>query len=224
MENQGISGYKAPFILEGGSIHTDGQGTLITTEERLLNPNRNPDLSKDQIETRLKDYLNVKTIIWLRKGVYMDETDGHVDNLCCFIKPGELLLHWTDDTSDPQYEISCDAFDRLSSARDARGRKLIVHKIHQPGPLFINREESTGIENHGNAVPRDEGNRLAGYYVNFYMANNGIVMPVFDDPNDDRAITKIQSIFSERKIIGIPAREILLGGGNIHCITQQQPA
>lgn len=223
LEHAGKDRYCAPFILEGGSIHTDGQGTLITTEECLLNPNRNPDFSRFQIEIYLKEYLNIEKIIWLGKGVYMDETDGHVDNLCCFVKPGEVLLHWTDDKTDPQYDISCDAFDRLSGCVDAKKRKLKIHKIHQPGPLYMTEEESLGVEKKPHAAPRDEGNRLAGSYVNFYMANNGIVMPLFNDPHDKDAMEKIKRLFPDREVIGVYAREILLGGGNIHCITQQQP-
>ncbi|MFH2059071.1 MAG: agmatine deiminase [Pseudomonadota bacterium] len=223
MENQKIDFYKPGFILEGGSIHTDGEGTLITTEQCLLNPNRNPSLSKTEIEILLKDYLGVEKIIWLDQGVYMDETDGHVDNLCCFTKPGQILLHWTDNTSDPQYERSWDALERLSNARDAKGRPLSVHKIHQPGPLYISREESSSIEQSNHAAQRKPGTRLAASYVNFYIANKGIVMPVFDDPRDADAIALVQSLFPERKVVGVQAREILLGGGNIHCITQQQP-
>jgi len=215
--------YCAPLILEGGAIHTDGQGTLVTTEECLLNPNRNPDYSKIEIENHLKAYLGVKKIIWLGKGVFMDETDGHVDNLCCFIRPGEILLHWTDDKTDPQYEISCNALDRLSSSIDAKGRNIKIHKIHQPGPLYMTKEESLGVKQKPNSAPRDEGNRLAGSYVNFYMANKGIVMPLFDDPHDKDAVEKIKYLFPDRKVVGVYAREILLGGGNIHCITQQQP-
>jgi len=223
LTHERIDQYNACLILEGGSIHTDGQGTVITTEECLLNPNRNPDLSKIQIENYLKEYLNVEKIIWLGKGVVNDETDGHVDNLCCFIRPGEVLLHWTDDKADPQYEISCDAVDRLSRSVDAKKRKIKIHKIHQPGPLYMTEKESLGVEKRPNAVPRDKGNRLAGSYVNFYIANNGIVMPLFDDPRDRAAMEQIQHLFPERKVVGVYAREILLGGGNIHCITQQQP-
>lgn len=215
--------YKAPFILEGGSIHVDGDGTLLTTEECLLNPNRNPDLSITDIEDLLKAYLGIQKVIWLSKGTYNDETDGHVDNLCCFIRPGVVLLLWTDDPADPQYEISHDAFEKLSKAFDARGRALEVHKIHQPGPLYMTQEESLGVDPADQTIKRSSGNRLAGSYVNFYMANNGIVMPLFDDPHDEAALNKIVSLFPQRKVVGIPAREILLGGGNIHCITQQQP-
>ena len=223
MEIAGVNGYKAPLILEGGAIHTDGEGTLLTTEQCLLNPNRNPSLSKEKIESILKAYLNVDTIIWLGQGVVMDETDGHVDNLCCFTKPGEILLHWTDDPTDPQNEISQDAFKRLSKARDAKGRALTIHKLHQPGPLYMSEEESKSIEKNSHGMIRKKGGRLAASYVNFYIANNGIVMPVFNDPHDDEAIVLVQSVFPGRKIIPVEAREILLGGGNIHCITQQQP-
>jgi len=223
MEFSRISGYKAPIILEGGSIHVDGEGTLLTTEQCLLHPNRNPSLSRDEIESVLKNYLGVDTVIWLGQGVYGDETDGHVDNLCCFTKPGEVLLHWTDDTADPQYEISLDALERLSRARDAKGRPLTVHKLHQPGPLFMSEEESNSLESHNPGMIREKGARLAASYVNFYMANGGIVMPVFDDPRDAAALALVQSVFPDRTILPVKAREILLGGGNLHCITQQQP-
>ena len=223
MDSAGVNGYKAPLILEGGAIHADGEGTLLTTEQCLLNPNRNPSLSKKKIDSLLKEYLNVDTIIWLGQGVVMDETDGHVDNICCFIKPGEVLLHWTDDPADPQHEISQDAFKRLSRARDARGRSFAVHKLHQPGPLFMSEEESKSIEKTNPGMIREKGARLAASYVNFYIANSGVVMPVFDDPHDEDALALVRSVFPKRKIIPVKAREILLGGGNIHCITQQQP-
>lgn len=223
MKTFNIKGYKAPITLEGGAIHTDGEGTLLTTEQCLLNPNRNPSLSKEKIESILKNYLGIDTIIWLGQGVYMDETDGHVDNLCCFTKPGEILLHWTDDPCDPQYEISLDAFKRLSKARDSKGRPFTIHKLHQPGPLYMSEEESKSIEKNNQGMIRKKGKRLAASYVNFYIANSGIVMPVFDDPHDDEAIALVQSVFPGRKIVPVMTREILLGGGNIHCITQQQP-
>ncbi len=215
--------YNAPFILEGGSFHVDGQGTLITTEECLLNPNRNPGLTREDIESYLKRYLGVEKIIWIKKGVFMDETDGHVDNLCAFARPGEVVLTWTDDKTDPQFEISTHAYEILSQATDAQGRKLKIHKIHQPGPLFISKGESQGFDVVEDAKLRKEGDRLAGSYINFYLANNGIVMPLFDDPHDRDAIDAMQKVFPERKIIGVHTREILLGGGNIHCMTQQQP-
>lgn len=223
LEYEGLRRYKARLILEGGSIHVDGEGTLITTEECLLNSNRNPNFSKIQIEEKLKAYLNVEKIIWLGKGVFMDETDGHVDNLCCFIRPGEILLHWTDDDTDPQYDISQDAFERLSNSVDAKGRKLKIHKIHQPDPLHITKEESRGVQQISTTHPRTAGNRLAGSYVNFYISNGGIIMPLFGDRHDEDAKKVVKSLFPDKKVVGIHAREILLGGGNIHCITLQQP-
>ncbi|WP_322791732.1 agmatine deiminase [Bellilinea sp.] len=222
-EIEWVDRYKAPLVLEGGSIHVDGQGTLLTTEECLLNPNRNPHLSKSEIENLLMEYLNVEKILWLGKGVYNDETSGHVDNLACFIRPGVVALTWTDDKNDPQYDISADAYERLMHMTDAHGRHLEVHKIHQPGPIYITREESEGVDAIEGTLPREEGDRLAGSYINFYMANGAAIVPVFGDPYDQPALQKLAELIPEREIVPVPAREILLGGGNIHCITQQQP-
>jgi agmatine deiminase len=220
----GVERYAADFVLEGGAIHVDGEGTLLTTEECLLHPNRNPHLSRAEIEARLRDYLNVERIIWLGRGVYNDETDGHVDNLCCFVRPGVVLLTWTDDPADPQYAISRDAYARLAAAVDARGRRLEIHTVHQPGPLTLTATESAGLATVDGTHPRPPGLRLAASYVNFYMANGGIVAPTFGGPHDDAALDTLARLFPDRTVVGVPAREILLGGGNIHCITQQQPA
>ncbi len=223
LESENLKRYKAPLILEGGSIHVDGEGTLLTTEECLLNQNRNPDLSKADIETLLQEHLGVEKIIWLGRGCYEDETDGHVDNLCCFSKPGEVILTWTDDPSDPQYEISQNAYDTLRNAVDARGRSFVIHKLQQPGPLYMTEEESRGLKSDDTSLPREGGERLAGSYVNFYLANGGVVVPQFNDPRDLNALETLGRIFPDRQVVGVQSREILLGGGNIHCITQQQP-
>jgi agmatine deiminase len=223
LEIERLDRYAAPLVMEGGSIHVDGEGTCLTTEECLLNPNRNPHLTREQIEIYLSEYLNVDKIIWLERGVYLDETSGHVDNLCCFVRPGVVALTWTDDKSDPQYEISLEAYERLRQATDAKGRRFEIHKIHQPGPICITPEESEGVDVVEGTLPRRAGDRLAGSYINFYITNGGVVMPVFDDPHDQAAMDTVQQLFPERKVVGVPAREILLGGGNIHCITQQQP-
>lgn len=132
------------FIIEGGSIHVDGEGTLITTEECLLSEGRNPHLTKEQIEENLKNYVGVDKIIWLKRGIYNDETNGHVDNICCFVKPGEVLLAWTDNQDDPQYEISEENYRILMNSTDAKGRPLTVHKLHVPQPVLITDEESRG--------------------------------------------------------------------------------
>lgn len=223
LEFEGMDRYEAPIVLEGGSIHVDGEGTLITTEECLLNPNRNPALTKNEIEQVLKRYLNVSKVIWLGRGVYNDETSGHVDNLCCFVQPGIVVLTWTEDKSDPQFDISMDALQRLEQAVDAHGRKLVIHKIHQPNPVTISALEAQGVKVVPGTKPRLAGDRMAASYVNFYCCNGGAVVPVFNDPHDQNALDSLQRLMPDRKIVGIPAREILLGGGNIHCITQQQP-
>ena len=218
-----VGRYEVPLILEGGSIHVDGQGTLLTTEECLLNANRNPTFSRARIEAYLMDYLGIEKIIWLGKGVFNDETDGHVDNLCCFIRPGCVAVTWTEDQSDPQYDISRDAFERLSNSRDAQGRTLEIHKLHQPTPILITREESEGVEVVSGTHPRPIGERLAASYINFYIGNGTITMASFDDPQDKVAAQKLTELFPDRRVTAVPGREILLGGGNIHCITQQQP-
>ncbi|OJG38311.1 agmatine deiminase [Enterococcus dispar] len=211
------------FVLEGGSIHVDGEGTLITTEECLLSEGRNPQLSKEQIENILKEYLNIEKVIWLKRGIYLDETNGHVDNIANFVAPGEVALAWTDDKNDPQYEISKECLDILESETDAKGRKINVTKLYVPKPILINEEESGGVDAVDGTLPRQVGDRLAASYVNYYTANGGIVYPLFDDPMDEKAKETLQKLYPDRKIVGVYAREILLGGGNIHCITQQIP-
>jgi len=223
LEIEGCDRYRAPLINEGGAIHVDGQGTALVTEQCLLNPNRNPELSKFQTEAYLKAYLGVREIIWLGEGVIDDETNGHVDNLACFVKPGVVALHWTDDTRDPQHAVSRDALDRLESARDARGREIRVIKLPMPGPLELTAEEAAGVLVRDSSQKRSAGTRLAASYVNFYIANKGIVMPLLDPKTDRSAAEKLKRAFPGRKVVGVPAREILLGGGNIHCITQQVP-
>ncbi len=222
LEQHQFQRYVAPFILEGGSIHVDGEGTLLTTEECLLNANRNPHLSRSEIERLLISYLGVQKIIWLPAGVYMDETDGHIDNMACFAHPGEVILHWTDDVNDPQYERSQAAFDILDQTRDAKGRRLKIWKMPQPGPLYATPDETKDVVQH-QAIPREAGARLAASYVNFLITNERIVFPLLDEKLDDTAASILRNIFPDYEVVGVPAREILLGGGNIHCITQQIP-
>ena len=222
-EIEGTDRYRSHFVLEGGSIHVDGEGTLITTEECLLSPGRNPDKTRSEIEADLKQFLNVEKVLWIPRGVYRDETSGHVDNLLHYCAPGVVALTWTDDKSDPQYEISMEAYEYLSNSTDAKGRSLTIHKIHLPGPLFLTAEEAEGIDLTESGMDRAEGDRLAGSYCNFYIGNDRVVFPLLGGKWDQPAKEKLQEIFPDRKIVGIPAREILLGGGNIHCITQQVP-
>jgi agmatine deiminase len=216
--------YRAPLVFEGGSIHTDGQGTLLGTEQCLLHPNRNPGLSREQIEQVLFDYLGAEKMIWLGQGVYNDETDGHIDNLACFARPGVVLLTSTDDSEDPQHAISHDAQRRLEGATDARGRSLEVILLPSPGPVTITAEEAQGVDAVAGSLPRRAQDRLAASYANFYIANKRIVFPLLDGRYDTIAQGILRNCFPDREVVGVPGREILLGGGNIHCITQQVPA
>ncbi len=224
LEVEGADRYRAPLVLEGGSIHVDGEGTVLTTEECLLNPNRNPELGREQIERALRAYLGVEKVVWLGPGVYEDETDGHVDNLACFARPGVVLLTWSEDESDPQRAISRDALERLEAATDARGRALEVVKLPSPGPLLATTEEAAGVLHREGTLPRRAGDRLAASYANFYLGSSRLVMPLLDERYDDQATEILRGCFPEREVVGIPSREILLGGGNVHCITQQVPA
>ena len=211
------------FVLEGGSIHVDGEGTVMTTEECLLSEGRNSHLTKEEIEKVLCDYLNCSKVLWIPKGIYNDETNGHVDNICNFVRPGVVVLAWTDDINDPQYEISKADYDYLISETDAKGRKLEIHKLYVPSPVLITKEESLGVDAIDGTLPRQEGDRLAASYANYYTGNGFVALPVFNDPNDKKAIDLLASLYPDRDIVPIYAREILLGGGNIHCITQQVP-
>jgi agmatine deiminase len=224
LEIEAAERYRAPIVLEGGAIHVDGEGTVLTTEECLLNRNRNPELSRKQIEAALHAYLGAEKVVWLGRGVFADETDGHVDNLACFARPGVVLLTWSDDESDPQHEISADALARLDAATDARRRPFEIVRLPSPGPLAISVEEASGVEPVAGTLPRRAGDRLAASYANFYLGGGRIVFPLLDERHDDEAAAILRACFPEREVVGVPAREILLGGGNIHCITQQVPA
>ncbi len=215
--------YRAPIVIEGGAIHVDGEGTALLAEECVLNANRNPGMTRERMESVLREYLGVRQFIWLGLGVYNDETDGHIDNLACFLAPGRVCLAWTDDRADPQYERSRDAWERLHEARDAHGRPLEVIKLPMPGPLYMSEAEARGLAPSSACKPRQAGERLAASYVNFYFANGGLVMPLLDARTDAQAADILRRLCPGRELIGVPAREILLGGGGIHCITQQVP-
>ncbi|PKH01395.1 agmatine deiminase [Psychromonas sp. MB-3u-54] len=214
--------YQAPFVLEGGAIHTDGEGTLYTTEECLLSPGRNPHLTKSGIETLLAQYLGIKKIIWIPQGLYNDETDGHVDNLIHVVGPAKVVLSWTDDRTDPQYAISLQALALLNSSCDAQGRQIEVTKLPIPGPLYMTAQEAAEIEPSKGMV-RKGNERLAGSYTNFLMLNQTVFVPALDEKQDKIVSAILSDLLPEYRIVLLPAREVLLGGGNIHCITQQIP-
>lgn len=212
------------FVLEGGSIHVDGDGTALVTEACLLSSGRNPSMNKEEITQMLCNYLNVEKVIWLKNGIYQDETNEHVDNVCAFVRPGEVVLAWTDDEKDPQYELSKACLETLELEKDAKGRNIKVHKLPIPKvPVTLTQEECDGFVFEEGEDTREEGERLAASYVNFYISNGGIILPQFGDEHDHIAVQLMKQLFPEREVVPVFARDIIVGGGNIHCITQQIP-
>ena len=231
---QGIDSYRTDadscpagldFILEGGSIHVDGEGTLITTEMCLLNPDagRNvPNLDKEQIEMMLKEYLNLEKIIWIKDGIDPYETNGHIDDVACFIRPGEVACIWTDDPNHPFYAPAQAAYKTLSEATDAKGRKLKVYKMCMTKePCYL--KDAWSIDTATGAIPREEGEISIASYMNFLITNNAIILPQYGDENDALAVQQAQEMFPGYTIEPVMTTEVAYGGGNIHCITQQQP-
>ncbi len=200
--------YTAPLTLEGGAIHVDGRGTLIATEQCLLNENRNPELTRQQIEARLALYLGVLRIVWLGDGLKDDETDGHVDNVACFAPGGRVVMSVPRDRSDANWPAMSDNLARLHEARDAQGRAMEVVELPLPYE----------------ARKRHDGSRLEMSYVNYALANGAVILPAFDDKADEEALRILRDVFPEREIVQIDAQAIVEGGGGLHCITQQEPA
>jgi len=216
--------YRTPFVTEGGALHVDGEGTVLVTEACLLDENRNPGITREAAELALTSHLGASQVIWLGAGVPFDETGGHVDNLACFVRPGVVLLSWCDDPSDPHYAVSHDAEARLLAARDARGRRITVERIPMPVPMHYAAGEVAGIDRTTTVgYARNAGERLAASYVNFLIVNGAVIAPRFGVATDEPARTVLARLFPDRETVMVPGREILLGGGNIHCITQQQP-
>lgn len=203
----GIKQFDSPLVLEGGGIHVDGEGTLLVTESCQLNKNRNPNLSKAEVESCLQNYLNVEHIIWLNGNRKQSETDGHVDGLAGFIRPGVVLAAAPSDAGHPDYETLNENLEILNCSRNAKGRPIKVVEIKEPYEYLA------------------DGTLLKGIYANFYMANGGIILPAFDFQEFDQAALFIfKREFPSYKVIQLSTRILLFGGGNIHCITQQQPA
>jgi agmatine deiminase len=216
----------SPFVLEGGSIHSDGEGTVIVTDSCLMSLGRNPALSKDEIEQQLMKYLGAEKVLWLPRGVLGDETNEHIDNICAFIRPGEVVLGW-DDHHYPQHLLCSADHDYLTSHTDARGREIVVHKLPMPArPVRVTKEDLEGYTFEEGEDTRSVGEELAASYVNFYFSNNALIVPAFGGENeksDKQAQEILQALCPDRKVVPVNARDILLGGGNIHCITQQIP-
>ncbi len=220
--------HRCPLILEGGAIHTNGKGTLLAVKECILSRNSNYTFAK--IEELLKRFLGINKFIWLKQGLYLEENNGHIDNMCCFVDANTILLNWCNDKNDPQYDISNEAYEVLINAKDSKGIKFNIIKVIQPPALHITEEESQGIDSSEYSIPRAPNDRLPASYVNSYFVNGAVLIPSFSSTFDespaeyDKAAKALYlDIFKDRKIIQIPARELLLGGGGIHCIVQQIP-
>jgi len=206
----GLKCFDAPLVMEGGSLHVDGEGTLLTTEQCLLNTNRNPERTKEQIEEELKKFLNVRKVVWLKKGLDGDETDGHIDNIACFAAPGKILIQVCDDPEDENYAVTQENLKILGEATDALGRKFELVPLQQPPKLY-----ATGTDA-----------RYTLSYLNFYFVNGGLILPIFGGEaaaTDRLAAQVLGELFPERRIRTVNGMAIIREGGNVHCITQQMP-
>ena len=222
-EIEGVDSYRTEgFVLEGGSIHVDGEGTVMTTEMCLLSEGRNPHMSKTEIEQMLCDYLNCEKVIWIKDGIAPDEPNGPIDDVACFVAPGEVACIWTEDPSNPFYREAQEAYKTLSEATDAKGRKLKIHKLclTEKPCLLEGAETIDAVEG---TIPRENGEISIASYMNFLIINGAIILPQYGDANDALAVQQVQEMFPDRKVVGVMTKEVAFGGGNIHCITQQQP-
>jgi agmatine deiminase len=197
--------FEPGIVLEGGSIDVNGRGTMLTTRACLLNPNRNPALSADQIEDKLKEFLGVEKVIWLNDGVVGDDTDGHIDDIARFVGPSTVVCAYETDIADANYPALHDNYEILRQSSDQEGKPITVIKLPMPAKVADNDE------------------RYPASYTNFYIGNTVVVVPVFNDPHDAEALRIIQEIFPDRTIMGIDARALVEGYGTFHCTTQQQP-
>jgi agmatine deiminase len=197
--------YVAPMVLEGGAISVDGEGTLLTTEQCLLNGNRNPDLTRGQIEQILALYLGIRKVVWLGKGVEEDMTDGHVDGVAGFAGPHLAIAAYTEDPSDPNFNTLTENIERLESTTDAKGRSIEIIRLVQPRPREV------------------EGIHITPGYTNHYIANGCVIVPTYDISEDKAALETLMSVYPDREVIGVNCSYIEVGGGAVHCITQQKP-
>lgn len=202
----GLSSVLYPWVLEGGSVESDGEGALLTTRQCLLNTNRNARVSVQEVENRLKLALGARRVLWLDRGLQNDHTDGHIDTLARFVGPARVVCMRPSGKDDPNSEVLDEVAVALGNMRDASDRKLEVVRVPSPGKI---------LDNDGELMPAS--------YVNFYIANTSVVVPTYDCAYDASAIREIGQLFPSRRTLGVPARAILTGGGAFHCITQQQP-
>ena len=202
--------FEPGIVLEGGSIDVNGTGTLLTTAQCLLNKNRNPQLSKAEIEKYLHDYLGATHCIWLKEGIAGDDTDGHIDDIARFVNPTTVLCAYQPDQNDPDHEVLKTNYELLQHAADQDGNPL--HVIPLPAPGWVRDPDG------------EQARRLPASYANFYIGNTKVLVPTFGVENDRRALAVIQSVFPDRRVVGINAFHLVFGFGTFHCMSQQQPA
>ena len=200
----------------------DGEGTVMTTEMCLLSKGRNSQMTKEQIGCKLRVYLNAEKVIWLKDGIDPEETNGYIDDVACFVRPGEVVCLDEENPKSPFYQASRKVLQQLSQEKDAKGRPLKVHHLCCPKEL-IRLPKDYVIDNTETAKKRITSDICIASYVNFLIVNGGVIVPQYDDENDALALEQLREIFPDRQVVGVHTREIVYGGGNIHCITQQQP-
>lgn len=203
---RGLPLFSPGIVMEGGSIDVNGKGTLITTSSCLLNPNRNPSLSRLQIEQYLKDYLGVTNILWLGDGIAGDDTDGHVDDVTRFVDAQTVVTVVEEDPMDENHKPLQENLERLRTMKDQDGTPLRVVELPMPGRVEW------------------DGQRLPASYANFYIANGKVIVPTYRDANDARAIEILQSCFPTRRVVGLDSTDLIWGLGSFHCISQQEPS
>jgi agmatine deiminase len=202
------------WVLEGGAIDVDGTGLAVTTEQCLLNPNRNPGLTRADIEARLREDLGITRLLWLGEGLQGDHTDGHVDNLARFVAPGRLAIPLPADAADPNSAVYLDAH--------ARARAFGLDVVPLPSPGLVEAEAEAEAEAKAEAKAKAE--IVAASYMNFLIGNAAVIVPTHNRPNDHAAVAAIAALFPGRRTVGVPSAAVLTGGGSFHCITQQVPA
>lgn len=202
---RGLPLFSPGIVMEGGSIEVNGRGTVLTTEACLLNPNRNPQLNRAQIEQYLKDYLGVSNVLWLGEGIVGDDTDGHIDDITRFVNPTTVVTVVEEDPADANYHLLQENLKRLRGLRDQDGSKLRIVELPMPG------------------VVEHEGQRLPASYANFYIANELVLVPTYRHANDKQAVAILQKEFPDRRVVGVDSTELIWGLGSFHCITQQEP-
>ena len=203
--------FEPGIVLEGGAIDVNGAGCVLTTEQCLLNPNRNPHLNKNEIEEYLKSYLGVSKVLWLGEGIVGDDTDGHIDDIARFVTPNIIVCALEEDPDDANYELLNENLERLDSMTDVNDRPFEIVTLPMPGVVGGTSTDTRNLD------------RLPASYANFYIANNVVLAPVFGHANDQRAVETLQRVFSNRRVVPINCEPLVWGMGTIHCVTQQQP-